>query len=330
MTVNSYRKNKTMKRNDENKMPLILSKMDRTKDFSKHFIFRDSIEEGYYSSHHDRYILADNIELDNITKIKKTEPFYNNSYHIIIVVTSGVLNLHVNNYSLSIESGHFLAIMPGTSITIEESECRYFMHQVSSYIMHSILDENDTSIDISIHFFTFHHVIFSEQDVSALYRNYLKMKYVMNLKDYQLKEFACKGYITMYLTLMCHIMQYKQEISYSTNFHKELLFKKFLTLLGEHYKTERTVNYYANRLAITTKYLSSITMMYAHINASRVIDGFVVMQIIVHLYKNAVSIKEISDEFNFPTQSFFGRYFKRVTGLGPREFIKQCSIKVIK
>lgn len=290
---------------------------------------KDSFNDIYFSTLHDKYIIADNLDNENNSVIDvKSKELFNNAYHVVIVVTSGVLNITINQITISIEANNYMAIMPGTIFNIEESECKFFMTQVQAYIMQSVLDDTDSEIQIHKHFFTFHHVILSQQDVDALYRNYVKTKYVMNLQDYQLKEFACKAYFTLYMSIIHHIMQYKQEINYSTGSHKEILFNKFLDMLGENYINERSVNYYADRLAITTKYLSSITTMFAGINASKLIDGFVVMQIIVRLYKNEDAIKNISEEFNFPTQSFFGRYFKRVTGIGPRDFIKKHSIKI--
>lgn len=302
--------------------------MNSTRD-SQHRFILDQIGDNFFKSFlHGKYIIADNIDSECPLKIEKSKKIFNDAYHIIIVVTSGTLNLTINNISVTVEENSYIAIMPGIIFNFEECECRFFMQQVQSYIMQNIHDETDSPIEIRKHYFTFHHVIFSQQDVDALYRNYLKTKYVMKLSNYQLKEFACKAYFTLYLSLIHHIMQYKQEISYTTGSHKEVLFNKFLDMLGENYKKERSVNYYADRLAITTKYLSSITSMFTGVNASKLIDGFVTMQIIVRLYKNNNPIKDISKEFNFPTQSFFGRYFKRVTGIGPRDFIKKNCIKI--
>ena len=34
----------------------------------------------------------------------------------------------------------------------------------------------------------------------------------------------------------------------------------------------------------------------------------------------SLSLKEIADRYNFPDQSFFGRYFKKHTGMSPKEY----------
>jgi len=38
------------------------------------------------------------------------------------------------------------------------------------------------------------------------------------------------------------------------------------------------------------------------------------------LKSTSMTIQQISDELNFPSQSFFGKYFKRVTGMSPKEY----------
>ncbi|KAA6314445.1 hypothetical protein EZS27_034938 [termite gut metagenome] len=35
-----------------------------------------------------------------------------------------------------------------------------------------------------------------------------------------------------------------------------------------------------------------------------------------------MTIQQISDELNFPSQSFFGKYFKRQVGVSPKEYKK--------
>ena len=50
------------------------------------------------------------------------------------------------------------------------------------------------------------------------------------------------------------------------------------------------------------------------------IDNYVVREIRVQLKSSTKSIKEISQEMNFPNQSFFGKYFREHTGLSPSAY----------
>jgi AraC-like DNA-binding protein len=108
------------------------------------------------------------------------------------------------------------------------------------------------------------------------------------------------------------------------------VFDKFLFALSQNYATERKVEFYAKQLDVPTKHITAATNRYAEKTASRVINEYVIFKIKAVLYNNQLSVKEISDMFNFPSQSFFGRYFKRVAGYSPIRFMSIHSKKLSK
>lgn len=101
---------------------------------------------------------------------------------------------------------------------------------------------------------------------------------------------------------------------------KEELFKKFINLAHTHCVTQRDVAFYARQLCISTRYLSAITQQMGNESAKEIIDKFLVLELKVALQNTDLSLKEIADKFRFPDQSFFGRYFKKHTGLSPKAF----------
>lgn len=76
---------------------------------------------------------------------------------------------------------------------------------------------------------------------------------------------------------------------------------------------QRDVAFYAEQLCISTRYLSAITKEVGQISAKEIIDEFLTLEIKVALQSTNLSLKEIADRYNFPDQSFFGRYFKKHT-----------------
>lgn len=100
----------------------------------------------------------------------------------------------------------------------------------------------------------------------------------------------------------------------------ELLMQRFLAEVRTHYKQERRVVYYAERLHITTGYLATLVHRVSGKSPSDWINDFVVMEAKVLLKSSALTVQQITHELNFPSQSFFGKYFKRLTGLSPKEY----------
>lgn len=98
------------------------------------------------------------------------------------------------------------------------------------------------------------------------------------------------------------------------------LFAKFLKNVGEHFKEERSVSFYAEQMCVTPKYLSSVIKQVSNKTAGEWIADYVISEAKTLLRTTGMSIQEISYELNFPNQSFFGKYFKERTGSTPGQF----------
>ena len=104
--------------------------------------------------------------------------------------------------------------------------------------------------------------------------------------------------------------------------HRETIVDKFLRLVQKHYKEERGLEFYANKLCITTGYLSKVVKETSRKPANDWIDEHIALEAKALMKSTNLSIDQISEELNFPSQSFFGKYFKRVTGMSPSEYKK--------
>ena len=97
------------------------------------------------------------------------------------------------------------------------------------------------------------------------------------------------------------------------------LFNRFMMLLEKDYKISRDVNYYAEKMNISSKYLTNIVSQVTGHTPKTIIDQYVILQLKLHLKRSTQSIKEMAWEFHFADVSFFCRYFKKHTGLAPQQ-----------
>ena len=106
-----------------------------------------------------------------------------------------------------------------------------------------------------------------------------------------------------------------------TNRHNNI-YAAFLDAVGECYKKEREVRFYAEKLCVTAKHLSQVVKEVSGRTASDIIEDYAITEIKALLLSTNMTIQQISDYLNFPSQSVFGKYFKRITGKSPKGYRK--------
>lgn len=98
---------------------------------------------------------------------------------------------------------------------------------------------------------------------------------------------------------------------------KEELLWRFLALLPEHVKTERSLQFYANRLYVTPKYLTQTVKKLSGKTAGKYIDDLVIVEAKTLLRDPSLTIAQVADRLDFSDQFFFSKFFKRYTGVTP-------------
>ena len=101
------------------------------------------------------------------------------------------------------------------------------------------------------------------------------------------------------------------------------IFDSFVDLLHHNCNTQREVTFYADKLCISTKYLTDICHKVAGVSAKKIIDNFAILQIKILLHNPQLTMQDIAHQMDFPDQSYLGRYFKRFEGISPSSFRKQ-------
>ena len=104
---------------------------------------------------------------------------------------------------------------------------------------------------------------------------------------------------------------------------KRELFRKFVEAIIESYMEAREVLFYANVLGVSSGYLNEVCNEVSGHSAKEIIDLAVSSRLKAELSYTSKTIQELADEYNFPSQSYFSRYYKRMTGMTPSEFRKE-------
>lgn len=100
----------------------------------------------------------------------------------------------------------------------------------------------------------------------------------------------------------------------------EEIMDSFFQLVQKYFKEEHSLGFYAEELCMTTKYLSSTVKKTSGKTAGKWIDYYIIMEAKSLLQESSKTIQQISDDLNFSSQSFFGKYFKREEGISPKQY----------
>lgn len=103
------------------------------------------------------------------------------------------------------------------------------------------------------------------------------------------------------------------------------IFEEFTNLLQENYQISRNVNFYAQKLNISSKHLNSLCRKFLNISAKNTIDNYTILEIKRELISN-LPIKEIAYKFGFIETTNFVKYFKKQTNISPSKFKEQFGI----
>lgn len=136
------------------------------------------------------------------------------------------------------------------------------------------------------------------------------------------QEFKIESARHLTLSMFYGYSHLKHEVNEvkNTNSRQEEIFTKFTELLERHHKKEREIAFYADKMCMTSKHLSQVIKYYTGKTALGLIEEYVISEAKSMLLSTTMSIQQISDELKFPSQSVFGKYFKRVAGISPSEY----------
>lgn len=98
------------------------------------------------------------------------------------------------------------------------------------------------------------------------------------------------------------------------------IYNTFMNLISDNYRVAHDVQFYADKLNITTRYLSLITNAMVSKSPKQIIAEYVMREACQVLENSRLSVKEISVTLGFSTLALFCKFFKQQSGQTPSEY----------
>lgn len=164
-------------------------------------------------------------------------------------------------------------------------------------------------------------VISLSEESTIEYLDYFKhfKKYASN-KHHKCRTELLKCFCNAIFLILYSEIQQEDCMQKRLHCRKETIYQDFLLNVKKYYLTERSVKFYANKLCLTPKYLSDVVHQVTGQHASEWINSHTLLEIKALLKNTNVPIQQIAYKLNFSNPAHFGKFFKRLTGLSPKEF----------
>ena len=254
---------------------------------------------------------------------------YQNLY---IYITKGEMTISINNQDTELKSGDSIIIMPENIIRIKNMSTgiKYFMFVIYPKLASEIFNDiglTYSSARLSLHHFT---AQLDNEQMQRVLNIYDEIRHDLITFDYEYKALYIRSMLD--ILLVENINTHKIEampLEGDSNSRQYDVYCKFIALLNKHAVEQRSVQYYANTLGISSKYLSYVCISYSNKNASTWIDEAVIQKakalILVHHY----TLSETSEILHFSSISSFSRFFTRVMGMTHKNFVKSQTASAL-
>ena len=266
-------------------------------------------------------------KMDEITRPNEPLRFRN---LVLVFCESGELTFELNYTSYTLKENGFLIITPLDILTFEKNSEDY----TSTVLV--LPSETFSPILKDINLLNFKYIkqspiIYLQNEYLALYKQVLSMLWKMKelVEEDEFDKLASLQMSSLSVVQQDYYNKYiaKSEKGYEYIPRKKELFRNFINRLVESHQVSREVLFYANELGVSSGYLNEVCNEVSGHSAKAIIDSAVTARLKYELSYTTKSIQELSDGYNFPSQSYFTRYYKRMTGLTPSEFRKERAMR---
>ena len=241
-----------------------------------------------------------------------------------IVITAGQLSCLVDFRMWSLKAPAVALFLPGQvveSIDLDEDFTGFGM-----VLSQNFTDSLNLPVSLQERLFIKDTQFYSvtEEVIDVLTSVYRQVSNLMNQPDNPYREEIIRHLFSAHYYGLGYYMHGLQSQPSTMTAQQERC-EKFMSLVAENFKTQRDISFYADKLCITGKYLSTMLKQETGMTALDWIERHVVLYAKSCLSSTSMTIQEISDELDFPSQSVFGNYFKRVEGMSPKSYRQSIS-----
>ena len=250
--------------------------------------------------------------------MRQKPPFFINDHRLGIIV-SGEADINFNLQDRHLKAGTLVYIGPGTIIQPKHlsADLRIFgIGLFADFPMPFAQGQMLSAFNGHVRDFQLH---VNKDNISTAHQIMDSIWHIVHADD----NYHRPTVTALVAALMHHYdhlfhLQYDQQAS--SRSREQTIFNRFIQLVTQHCAEHHQISYYAQRMCLTERYLSTIIRQASGSTAKDWIDRALINRIKVELRHTDKSAAQIAEEMHFANPSFFSKYFRRLTGMTPKEY----------
>ena len=241
--------------------------------------------------------------------------------YCIQIMKSGCLRILINNKEYEITANQGCLISPELLIQKPDKMDNYVELLVLS-MSREFMQELNLNFPLSATAYIYVHPVWniSPKKMQRLIQYFDLMREVIAEKDRKAAIPLIRSFF--YYLAEQEANHFPQQTSTAMTRNEEIT-GRFMHLVDAHCEQQHSLDWYADQLCLTTRYVANTVKQTLGITASACIEHVLVQRAKTLLFTTTKSIQEIADQLGFQNQSHFGTFFKRHEGMSPAAFRKQ-------
>lgn len=255
---------------------------------------------------------------DDFETPSRTEEF------VLVVVLKGTIKAKINLNYLEVNRGNVVLLAPNAvkQMVSKSTGCRFIGISFRPVFLTQVgMSKHKQDLFRIVSEIRAHVLDLSETELNSLlvYMNNIEQNF-NRLKVHLFAEELIRTNFSGILYELGNIACRQNKVTRQRSSRKEAIAIQFGSLAIEHFRERKQLQFYANEIFVTAKYLTETVKEVTGKTAGELLDELVIREAKLMLENPNTGISEIAIALNFSDQSFFGKFFKRHAGYSPREF----------
>lgn len=252
--------------------------------------------------------------------LRQKPPFAIND-HRFGIVAEGEADININLVDRHVEAGMLVYIGPGTIINpihFSDHLKIYGIALFSDFAMPFAQGQLPSAFNGQVRDFELH----ATENEKLMAMQIIDALWLLVHQDGYHRPTA-SALVAAFMHHYDHLFGQHADLQTALRSREQTIFDRFIQLVSQHCHEQHQIDYYAERMCLTNRYLGTVIRQTSGVTAKEWIDRALTTYAKTLLLHSNKSVAEISFELNFPNPSFFSKYFKRATGMTPLDFAQR-------